>query len=505
AASASYGQSRIDELLRYIEAQYVEEVDREELVDKAIESILEQLDPHSSYITAEQFQAINDPLEGNFDGIGVEFMILDDTIVIVNTVKGGPSEAVGIQTGDKIVMVEDSLVAGVNIGYDGIKDLLRGKKGTEVKIGIRRDDSPKLRYFDITRDEIPMHSIDAAYMINEKTGYVKLNRFSATTYEEFMKALEEMVDEDQMEDLVIDLRHNPGGYLPQAAKLLNQLFVNKNQVLVYTEGAHSKREEYETNGRAFFNLGDIAVLIDEGSASASEIVAGTIQDYDRGIIIGRRSFGKGLVQQQFRLRDGSAVRLTIAHYYTPSGRSVQRPYQNLSKYENDLMSRYESGELLSLDNLSLEDSTEYFTQQGRVVYGSGGIIPDIFVPADTTIFQDNFIMLRQQLPSFVFRKMGRQISKLLEEYPDISDFQNKYRLPGNLWPEFLKYAEEQDLPLDLSQLNVDVSKLNLLMKAEIAKLLFDEEAFYVIWNENDSVIKEALEVLKNPKPLTVLK
>ncbi|MEZ4983592.1 MAG: S41 family peptidase [Saprospiraceae bacterium] len=302
------GQGRVEELLRYIDAKYVEAPDKDALSRAAIEAIVAELDPHSSYISPEELVAVNEQMEGNFDGIGVEFMVLEDTIVIVSALSGGPSEAVGIQAGDKIITIEDSIVAGRQLETPDIFKLLRGEKGTQVKVGIARGNRDELLHFTITRDKIPMYSVDAAIMLDDKTGYIKVNRFSGTTYDEFVQALEKLVEKQNMQDLVIDLRHNPGGYLTQATKMLSQLFPEKGKLLVYTEGRTVKRTEYTTNGRPFYPIGKVAVLIDEGSASASEIMAGAVQDHDRGVIVGRRSFGKGLVQEQYPLRDGGALR-----------------------------------------------------------------------------------------------------------------------------------------------------------------------------------------------------
>ncbi|NRA49611.1 MAG: S41 family peptidase, partial [Phaeodactylibacter sp.] len=355
------GQGKIEEILRYVEAKYVDDVDKEALTEEVIDDLLSKLDPHSNYISAEELMAVNEQLKGNFDGIGVEFMLLEDTIVVVTPLVGGPSESAGILSGDRIVQIADSTIAGVGMNSDDIIRMLRGEKGTDVEIGILRGNETELRRFTVTRDEIPMNSVDVAYMLDETTGYIKVNRFSATTYEEFMKALEGLVENQDMEDLVLDLRHNPGGYLQQATNMLSQLFRDKDKLLVYTEGDAVSRSEYSSTGRNFFDVEDVVVLIDEGSASASEIVAGAIQDHDRGVIVGRRSFGKGLVQEQYKLRDGAALRLTVARYYTPSGRSIQKPYDDPEAYDLEMYDRYETGELEAAKNMVVEDSTEYYT------------------------------------------------------------------------------------------------------------------------------------------------
>ncbi len=490
------GQGRVDELIRYIDAKYVDKVDRERLIEKAINSVLEELDPHSNYIPADHLQEVNENLEGNFDGIGVEFLVLDDTIMVVSTLAGGPSEAVGVMAGDKIVMIGDSIVAGEGIDTRNVIKMLRGERGSQVNIGILRGKEKELRRFMITRDKIPVHSVDIAYMLDEKTGYIKLNRFSATTYEEFMKGLEKMVEEEGMKDLVIDLRHNPGGYLQQATNILSQLFNEKGKLLVYTEGRTVNRNDYESSGRNFFDVGNVVVLIDEGSASASEIMAGAIQDHDRGVIIGRRSFGKGLVQEQYKLRDGSALRLTVARYYTPSGRSIQKPYDDLESYDNDFTDRMESGELSNGEKIHVLDSTEYFTSGGHVVYGGGGIIPDIFIPIDTVLFQDQYIALRQYIPQFVYRYMEDHQSDF-EEYT-LDRFRRQFTVTESIFKEFINFTGEK---VNTYQLGNARGELKRFIKARMGKHLFEDKGFYSIWHEDDSSVLKALELLREPNPM----
>jgi carboxyl-terminal processing protease len=495
----SSGQGKIEEILRYIEAKYVDEVDRERLVQEMINQMLTKLDPHSNYITAEQLQEINEQLEGNFDGIGVEFMLLDDTIVVVAPLAGGPSEAAGVQAGDKIVQIGDSTIAGVGIDTRGVINLLRGEKGTKVEIGVLRGKEQKLRRFIITRDAIPMHSVDVAYMLNDKTGYVKINRFSATTHQEFMQGVEEMVEKQGMRNLVIDLRHNPGGYLQQATNILSQLFRQKEKLLVYTEGRAVSRNDYQSTGRALFPIGDIVVLIDEGSASASEILAGAIQDQDRGIIVGRRSFGKGLVQEQYQLRDGSALRLTVARYYTPSGRSIQKPYRSgLQDYENETMARLESGELASPERIAIIDSTAFFTSNGRLVYGGGGITPDIFVPLDSILFDDYYLELRQYVPQFVLDHMGEQSAEFKSSYT-LERFAKQYQVNEALYDGLLAFARGRGAKLQTRPTSAGRQAIKQLIKARMAKYLFDQTGFYTVLNQEDAMVREALKALENPK------
>ncbi|MEZ4989501.1 MAG: S41 family peptidase [Saprospiraceae bacterium] len=500
---SSVGQGKIEELIRYIEAKYVDEVDRDELIQDAIDEILKKLDPHSTYFTAEELAEATEQLEGSFDGIGVEFMVVDDTIVVVSPLAGGPSEAVGIMAGDKIISVEDSIIAGLELSNRDIIHFLRGERGSEVKIGIQRGVEDRVRYFSVTRDKIPMNSVDVAYMLDKKTGYIKINRFSATTYDEFMKGLEKLVEEDKMEDLVIDLRHNPGGYLQQATNILSQLFKEKDKLLVYTDGRSVGRNDYESSGRAFFNVDDIVVLIDEGSASASEILAGAVQDHDRGIIVGRRSFGKGLVQEQYKLRDGSALRLTVARYYTPSGRSIQKPYNDLDHYNEDVLGRYESGELTEADKMAIQDSTKYYTKDGHVVYGGGGLVPDVFVPLDTLLLNDTYLLLRQYIPEFTFKYVAEHPGEFSEL--TLENFSDRYTVGNAHFNAFLDYVKTKGMEEKPPHLNKVKGELELLIKARIARQLFGDVGFFTILNEDDEMVRKALEILAEPDPLVLLK
>lgn len=495
------GQGKIEELLRYIDAKYVEAADDDVLTSKAIDAIMKELDPHSNYISAEDLIAINEQLEGNFDGIGVEFMILDDTIVVVTPLAGGPSEAVGIQAGDKIVTIEDSIVAGVELGTQDIFSLLRGEKGTEVKVGIKRAGQKELLSFNITRDKIPVHSVDVAMMLDEKTGFIKVNRFSATTYDEFVQSLEKLVEQHKMEDLVIDLRHNPGGYLTQATNMLSQLFPEKGKLLVYTEGRTVKRTEYNTNGRPFYNIGEVVVLIDEGSASASEIMAGAVQDHDRGVLVGRRSFGKGLVQEQYPLRDGSALRLTVARYYTPSGRCIQKDYEEsgTDAYDHDVEDRFINGELSEEGNIQIADTTKFFTDNGYIVYGGGGITPDVFVPLDTFVLREDYLRWRQYAAGFVF-KYVEQEKDLATRY-ELDNFVRNYQVPNKVFQEYIQYAREQGEETAVPTNSRVMKELNRFLKARIARQLYGDEGFFAVWNKQDDMVLEALRVLRTENPL----
>ena len=496
---------RIEELIRYIDSRYVDDVDRDKLIEKAINNVLGDLDPHSNYISAKELKAVNEQLDGNFEGVGIEFLIVEDTIVVVAPIVGGPSEKAGIMAGDKIVEIGDSTVAGQTYATSDVVKQLKGEKGTTVKVGVLRGRSKEVLSFDITRDQIPLNSLEVAYMLDEKTGYVKINRFSSTTYKEFMESVEELVDESGMKDLVLDLRQNPGGYLLEATKMLSQLVEDVDKLIVYTEGRTSKRSEYKTTGKTFYKIGKVAVLIDEGSASASEIVAGAIQDWDRGIIVGRRSFGKGLVQEQYDLKDGSALRLTVARYFTPSGRCIQKSYDDLSAYDNDVVTRFNNGELLSEDSLIRTDSdtTIFYTEDGRVVYGGGGISPDFFVPIDTTTFDDYYIQMKALSSQFVYRYASDHPGEF--NFENLNTFKSKYRISDNVLEAFKAYATQKDIAYDAKGFEDSKSRISQLLKARFARQLFREKGFYSVWNEIDPVVVKAMELLQNDNPLSAMK
>jgi len=491
------GQGKIEELIRYIEARYVDEVDRDNLIQEAIDEILSKLDPHSNYISAEDLKGVNESLEGEFDGIGIEFLVVDDTLVVVTPLAGGPSEIAGVLAGDKIIEVSDSIISGVNMRSTDVMNLLRGREGTEVTINILR--GKETQKITIVRDKIPNHSVDVSYMLDEKTGYIKVNRFSATTYEEFMKSLEDLKEKHQMEDLVIDLRGNPGGYLNEATSILSQLFKEQKRLMVYTEGRTVQRNDYETTGRNFHQVDDIAVLIDEGSASASEIVAGAMQDWDRAVVIGRRSFGKGLVQEQYRLRDGSALRLTVARYFTPSGRLIQKDYDDKEAYDRDVIERFRNGELYSSDSIQVADSTVFQTAGGRTVFGGGGITPDIFVPFDSTIMNDYYLQLRGQIPGFVYRFMDANKGDFREM--SLAKFKKEYAVDDEIYQQLIAYAAEHDVPKDEADIELIKEDVKHFLKARMAKHLYGDIGLYTILNEDDEAIKTAIKTLLEDKPL----
>ncbi len=493
---------KIEEVLRFIEARYVDEVDQEEILEKVINGIFEELDPHSSYIPADQLQDLNDKLDGNFEGIGIEYLVIEDTITVMTAIKGGPSDKAGILIGDKIVAIEDSLVVKDKLDEQGVVKILRGKKGSAVKVGIKRSGEKDIIHFQVTRDEIPINSVDVSYMLTEKTGYIKVNRFSSTTNTEFLERLERLQNEDQMENLVIDVRDNPGGYLQEATSILNQFFKEKDKLLVYTEGRTVRRSDYETTGRSFFNINNIAVLIDEGSASASEILAGAIQDWDRGVVIGRRSFGKGLVQEQYDMKDGDAMRLTIARYYTPSGRSIQKNYTDKGVYDQDIANRFESGELYDLSLAEPTDTVPYYTNDGRTVYGGGGIAPDIFVPLDSARMSAYFTIVQPYIRSFIFKEFQKNKGQF--NYQSIKDFTENYSISPTLFEAFQTYTKNKNPKINTDQSEGINQLTKLYLKARLAKHLYEDEGLYTVLNSEDKVVKKAIQIMDMPNPLSVI-
>ena len=495
------GGGRVEEVLRYVDAKYVDQADVDELYEVAINAVMQELDPHSSYIPGRELQALNESMQGNFEGIGIEFLVVDDTITVVSALPGGPSELAGLLSGDQIISVGDSTVTGVNkFGIDP-STLMRGPQGTEVSVTVRRPGVFAEHEFTITRAPIPIFSVDAAYLLEPKTAYVRVNRFSRDTYDEFVKALEEQLEKKDAHNLVLDLRGNPGGYLQEATKMLSQLFVEKGVLLVYTQGRSSRRVEYKTNGRAFYNIQKVAVLVDGGSASASEIVAGAIQDHDRGIVVGRRTFGKGLVQEQYPLRDSSALRLTIARYFTPSGRSIQRSYEEGEEnYRSDLNRRYESGELTGSASIVQDSSALFYTDSGHPVYGGGGITPDYFVPLDTSLNDETYLRLRQQIPAYLFSYL--RSNTLMQKYEGVDAFIANYRPDYLVISQGLRERAQRDFDGDLLPLSrVYQEELMHYFKARLAKQLFGDSAYYQVLNERDEIVNEALRLLLSNDPI----
>lgn len=498
AGHSKVGAGTLDEILRYVSSKYVDTVNTNSLRNEAIEHLLSKLDPHSIYISPDELQAVEDDMSGGFEGVGIEFVMVDDTMQVVTPLSGGPSEAAGILAGDKIVSINDTMIAGVKIDNGLIYKKLRGEKGSTVKLGILRGKETSQRYFNIVRAVIPVHSVDVAYMLDEHTGYLKINRFTERTYQEFMEALRPMAEDKGLQNLIVDLRGNPGGYLEEATDILSQMFPD-GKLLVYTKGRTEQRKDYKSNGRARFNIQNIAVLIDEGTASASEIMAGAVQDWDRGWVIGRRSFGKGLVQEQYPLSDGGALRLTIARYFTPSGRCIQRDYKHDDDYAHDAERRLKNGELLDGSKALVADSTKYYTGNGRVVYGGGGITPDVFIPLDTSFSSDYFIALRQQLLQFTARWMENNNRQSMPA--DLDTFAAKWTASDAMVDELVSYGEKQGVKRDAAQLAKCRSELKVLLKARVAKSLFGDIGLYKVLNDDDPAVEKALHLLKTGEPV----
>lgn len=492
-------ENKLRSFFKYVELAYVDSVDANDLVESAIYGILEDLDPHSSYIPLEDLQRMNEPLQGNFEGVGIQFNILDDTIVVVSPISGGPSEKLGIQSGDKIITINGEKVAGVGYTNQDVMDNLRGEKGSKVTVGIKRKRTKNLIEFKITRDKIPIYSVDAAYMATPKIGYVKLNRFARTSMDEIHEAMDSL-NKVGMKSMILDLRVNSGGYLDIAIDLADE-FLSKNKLIVYTEGRSYPRENYNSTSAGSFEKGKLVVLIDEGSASASEIVSGAIQDWDRGLVIGRRSFGKGLVQKPFSLPDGSAIRLTISRYYTPSGRSIQKPYEEgLEAYYNDLNERFKHGEFTHPDSIRFPDSLKYKTRvNGRTVYGGGGIMPDIFIPLNTARSSDFYGKLIREgyLSNFSLVYLDQHRDALKASYKEISGFLKNFSAKESLEEPFKAYLDAEGMKWDEEGYQKSEQLIYTTLKALVARGIYERGAFYQVTNANDEGFLKAIEVIES--------
>ncbi len=499
-SQAVYEQTfKFGRVLEWIDNYYVDSVDQKEIVENAIIAVLKELDPHSSYLTKKEVTEMNEPLQGNFEGIGISFNILNDTIFVISAISGGPSEKVGIQAGDRIIKVEGENVAGIDITNNDVYRLLRGSKGTKVTVTILRRSINKTIDFTIIRDRIPIYSVDASYIVKDNIGYIKINRFSLTTIEEFKESLEKLKIKG-VNTLILDLTGNGGGYLEVAIKLADQ-FLDDEKLIVYTEGRNNPRRDYRATYKGDFETGNILILTDEGSASASEIVAGAIQDWDRGIIIGRRSFGKGLVQRPLRLPDSSMVRLTVARYYTPTGRLIQKPYDmSKAEYDKDIINRYNNGELSHEDSTHFPDSLKYYTlTNSRVVYGGGGIMPDFFVPIDTLYYSDYYrdLLSKGILNQFTLNYVDNNREKLNRTYREFAAFHKNFEVTDKLLDDLVRYAEKENVPQDKQGLETSEEKIKLLVKAYIARDLWTTSEFYEIINEQESRYIKAIEICDN--------
>ncbi|NLV19392.1 MAG: S41 family peptidase [Bacteroidetes bacterium] len=499
-AQALSGETlKIGRTLNLIDNWYVDTADIEEITEKVIIDMLRELDPHSTYISAEDVRDANEPLLGNFEGIGISFNILHDTIIVIEPIAGGPSEKVGLRPGDRIVKINGEPVAGKDISTSGVRSRLMGPKGTVVNITVKRKGEKENLEFTIIRDKIPINSLDAAYMLNPTTAYVRLNKFAATTDEEFENALKNL-HQNNMQNLIIDLRNNGGGIMAAAIDLANHFFSDQ-KLLVYLIGRKYPRRDYKSSGSGDLSATRLVVLTDEGSASASEIFAGAMQDWDRGVIIGRRTFGKGLVQNPFYLTDGSMIRLTIARYFTPTGRSIQQSYsEGYEKYISDFYKRYSNGEMISPDSIQFPDSLKYTTLVNkRTVYGGGGIMPDVFMAVDTSNNSDYYraLVRRDVFRSFILEYTDENRKKILQEYPRFEDFYNNFYLSGDEISSFIKRGEELGVKFVESQYNKSKDEILLILKALIASNIWQVNEYYRIINENDMVIKKALEILND--------
>jgi len=511
-------------LLRLVDSYYVDSTKINDLTEKAIVEVLRNLDPHSVYISKEEVEKMNEPLQGNFEGVGISFNVFRDTLMVVTTIPGGPSEKVGLRAGDRIVQVDAKKIAAIGLKNTDVYDLLRGKKGTRVDLKIKRKGEPNLLDFTVIRDKIPINSLDASYMLNDNTGYIKLNKFSATTTNEFFDAIKALKASSKLNSLVLDLRGNGGGYLNAAIELADQ-FLTAYKLVVYTSGLHAEKKEYSATPLGELEQGKLIVLIDEGSASASEIVSGAIQDWDRGVLIGRRSYGKGLVQQPFPLTDGSMIRLTTAHYYTPSGRCIQKPYTDgVDAYQKDYIHRIEKGELFSKDSVVQNKAEKFLTKiSKRTVYGGGGIMPDLFIPLDTSKYYIYYNMLNRKnvVYSGVLDIMDANRESFKQKYADFKTFNDKFEVTDEMVDKIIaagdkidadKISEDADgnpvvgkpekkevkkVSTKPDQKSIDFARplLKKQMKALIARDLFSVSEYFQIMNAEDEAIKKAVEVI----------
>lgn len=499
-------QAQIPESLRKLQIAeyatvnlYVDSVDENKLVEDAIRGMLEKLDPHSTYSNAKEVKQMNEPLNGNFEGIGVQFNMIDDTLMVIQPVTNGPSEKVGIIAGDRIVTVNDTAIAGVKMSKEEIMRRLRGPKGTVVMLGVVRTGIKDQLTFKVTRDKIPVHSVDATYMLRPGIGYIRIGNFGANTHQEFCEALEKLKQQG-MTDLVLDLQENGGGYLQAAVNIADELLA-RDELIVYTEGRRVPRQEYHAHGHGNFMQGKIVILVDEYTASAAEIVTGAVQDQDRGQVVGRRTFGKGLVQRPIDLPDGSMIRLTIAHYFTPSGRCIQKPYEkgNQKDYAMDVMNRLKKGELTNQDSIHFADSLKFQTlHKQRTVYGGGGIMPDHFVPLDTTRYTQfhrqlaaKGVIIQQNL-----RYVDNHRKQLKKQYTDFESFKQTFEVPQSLVDDVLAEGKKQKLePKNDEELQKTLPYLRLQLKALIARDIWDMSEYFSIMNEENPTVKKALEVI----------
>lgn len=498
--SASRQQQKLLMVENIVNNLYVDNVDEEKIVENAVRGILENLDPHSSYSTKEETTSSQETMQGSFSGIGIQFNMQKDTLYVVQTIAGGPSEKVGILPGDRFIAVDDSIIAGRKLKNTDIMKRLRGPKGTKVNIKVKRGSNAELLEFRITRDDIPLNSIDAVYMADGKTGYIRLSRFAATSYKEFKDAITNLKKQG-MQQLILDLTDNGGGYMQIAAQIANEM-LNRGNLIVYTQGRKSPRQNLNADGSGTFRTQKVVVMINQFSASASEILSGAIQDWDRGVVVGRRSFGKGLVQREFLLPDSSSFRLTIARYYTPSGRNIQKPYVKGDRedYDKDIIDRYNHGELQSADSIHFADSLKHTTLRlHRTVYGGGGIMPDVFVPLDTTQYTDYHrrLVAKGIIPQFALRYVDKNRADLKAQYPDAQKFIKEFTVTDEMLNNLVDAGKAEKVDFDKSQFAKSKEMLRTFAKAAIANDLFSTGAYFQIVNEQNDIYKEALSIIND--------
>lgn len=498
--SASRQQQKLLMVENIVNNLYVDNVDEEKIVENAVRGILENLDPHSSYSTKEETTSSQETMQGSFSGIGIQFNMQKDTLYVVQTIAGGPSEKVGILPGDRFIAVDDSIIAGRKLKNTDIMKRLRGPKGTKVNIKVKRGSNAELLEFRITRDDIPLNSIDAVYMADGKTGYIRLSRFAATSYKEFKDAITKLKKQG-MQQLILDLTDNGGGYMQIAAQIANEM-LNRGNLIVYTQGRKSPRQNLNADGSGTFRTQKVVVMINQFSASASEILSGAVQDWDRGVVVGRRSFGKGLVQREFLLPDSSSFRLTIARYYTPSGRNIQKPYVKGDRedYDKDIIARYNHGELQSADSIHFADSLKHTTLRlHRTVYGGGGIMPDVFVPLDTTQYTDYHrrLVAKGIIPQFALRYVDKNRADLKAQYPDAQKFIKEFTVTDEMLNNLVDAGKAEKVDFDKSQFAKSKEMLRTFVKAAIANDLFSTGAYFQIVNEQNDIYKEALSIIND--------
>ncbi|MBK6445348.1 MAG: S41 family peptidase [Bacteroidetes bacterium] len=499
ASAQAIQPTKMDYALEIIKYYYVDTVNDSKLTEEALKAMIKELDPHSVYIPLDEMRAMNEPLVGKFEGVGIQFNIHDDTIMVTQTIPGGPSEKLGIRAGDRIVIINDTNVASSKITNNDVLKKLRGDKGTKVKVAIFRRGSAELIEYVITRDQIPLFSVDASYMVKPQIGYIKISRFADSTVDEFKKALKSLKEQGAT-SLILDLQNNGGGYLNRAVELSDE-FLSEGKKIVFTRGRNSPSEDFTSTTTGGWEKGKLAILIDETSASASEIVSGAIQDWDRGLIIGRRSFGKGLVQKPFQLPDGSVIRLTVAHYYTPSGRCIQKPYElgDEDEYDSDLNNRFKHGELFSSDSIHFADSTKYFTNAKRVVKGGGGIMPDVFVPLDTTMGSTYYsnLLRKGALNDFTLTYTDNNRAQLKANYPTIQVFTEKFKIEQKFMDDFIAFGEKQGVPMDTAGYKNSGPLIRLQLKALLARNLWDTDAYFEVINDINGALQKAIEAIQN--------